>query len=163
MSTFGIILTIAFALYVLSVTIFIVLDNRSPQSTLAWLLLLYAFPFVGLMVYIFFGRDWKAFSKQGDQLRREIGDEMGEVLKPLLDRQDEYVEKIATDSQNRLRSGSCSWCGTMPTRWSLATTKSTFCRTQPKNTLVYWRTWPRLSTLFTWNTISGPTMPLRNR
>jgi cardiolipin synthase len=58
------VLTGAVGLYALSVAIFLILENRSPQSTFAWLFLLLVFPFGGLIIYVLFGRDRHAFSRQ---------------------------------------------------------------------------------------------------
>ena len=58
------ILWIAMFAYALSVAIFLILENRSPQSTFAWLFLLLVFPFGGLPIYFMFGRNRHAFSRQ---------------------------------------------------------------------------------------------------
>lgn len=52
-------LSSVYLLYVLGMTGVILLDNKPPQSTLAWLLTIYFLPFVGLLVYIFAGINWK--------------------------------------------------------------------------------------------------------
>jgi cardiolipin synthase len=51
-----------FIIYVIGVAVFIISENRTPQSTFAWLLVLIAFPLVGLLPYIFLGRGSHAFS-----------------------------------------------------------------------------------------------------
>lgn len=53
----------AVSLYALGGATFLLLENRSPQSTFAWLFLLLLFPLGGLGVYIMFGRRWHAFSR----------------------------------------------------------------------------------------------------
>ena len=53
----------AVSVYALGVATFLLLENRSPQSTFAWLFLLLLFPLGGLVVYIMFGRSWHAFSR----------------------------------------------------------------------------------------------------
>jgi cardiolipin synthase len=50
--------------YALSVAVFLILENRSPQSTFAWLFLLLVFPPGGLMIYSLFGRSRHAFSRR---------------------------------------------------------------------------------------------------
>jgi cardiolipin synthase A/B len=57
--------TIVIAAYALSVAIFLILENRSPQSTFAWLFLLLVLPLGGLLLYLFFGRSRHAFSHRG--------------------------------------------------------------------------------------------------
>ena len=89
-------LTTLFALYVAGVAIFIILDNRSPQSTFAWLFLLVSLPVVGLLVYIFFGRSWHAFS--GRSLSQQIvGSELNQALMPLMARHSAIMERIAKE------------------------------------------------------------------
>ncbi|MCK6623950.1 MAG: cardiolipin synthase [Anaerolineae bacterium] len=58
--------------YALSVSIFIILENRSPQLTFAWLLLFFVVPVVGVIIYIMFGRDHWAFSREHKLLRQEL-------------------------------------------------------------------------------------------
>ena len=43
-------------------SLFLIFENRRPQATLAWLLAFFFLPVLGGLIYIFFGRDWKAFS-----------------------------------------------------------------------------------------------------
>ena len=50
---------VALGIYWASVAITVITDDREPTSTLAWLLVLIAFPVVGLVFYYFFGRNWR--------------------------------------------------------------------------------------------------------
>jgi cardiolipin synthase len=54
--------TILIGAYALGVAGFLILENRSPQSTFAWLFLLLIFPLGGLLIYSMFGRR-RAFSR----------------------------------------------------------------------------------------------------
>lgn len=85
------------AVYAIGVIVLILLDNRSPQSTFAWLFLLIGFPVLGLFIYIFFGRSYKAFTSDEKLARNEMGTEVLPVIKPLIDAQDKYVQKIANE------------------------------------------------------------------
>lgn len=58
------VLTALVAAYALSVAIFLVLENRTPQSTFAWLFLLLVFPLGGLVIYVMFGRNRHVFSRE---------------------------------------------------------------------------------------------------
>lgn len=58
------ILTWLVAAYALGVAVFLILENRSPHSTFAWLFLLIAFPLGGLFIYLMVGRDRHAFSRE---------------------------------------------------------------------------------------------------
>ena len=67
----GMLSTIVSCLFLLTVVvtiIVVVLDNRNPVKTLAWVLVLCFLPIVGLIFYFFFGRDVrkeKMISKKG--------------------------------------------------------------------------------------------------
>lgn len=50
--------------YAIGTAVFLILDNRSPQSTFAWLFLLLVFPLGGLVIYVLFGRGRHAFSRE---------------------------------------------------------------------------------------------------
>jgi len=50
--------------YALGVTVFLALQNRSPQSTFAWLLLFVLFPPGALLTYMMFGRGRHVFSRE---------------------------------------------------------------------------------------------------
>lgn len=56
-------LTTAVSVYALGIAVFLILENRSPQSTFAWLFLLLLFPLGGLIIYVMFGRGRRAFSR----------------------------------------------------------------------------------------------------
>jgi cardiolipin synthase len=58
------VLTALVGAYALSIAIFLILENRSPQSTFAWLFLLLIFPLGGLVIYVMFGRSRHAFSRE---------------------------------------------------------------------------------------------------
>jgi cardiolipin synthase len=84
-------------IYAVIVTAVILLDNRSPQSTFAWLFLILALPGVGLIIYIFFGRGYRAFSSEEKIAHITLGTEADAIVGPLASRQDAYVEKIARE------------------------------------------------------------------
>jgi cardiolipin synthase A/B len=66
----GTILTVALTIYGLGMCLFLISENRRPQATLAWMLAFIFAPGIGALIYILFGRDWKAFSKQSRLLRQ---------------------------------------------------------------------------------------------
>jgi len=89
-------LIVAFDLYVAAVAVFILLDNRSPQSTFAWLFLLITLPGIGLLIYIFFGRGRHVFTGR-DLSRQIIGTELNQALMPLMARHGEIMARIAKE------------------------------------------------------------------
>ena len=90
-------LGILFGLYILSVAVFILLENRSPQSTFAWLFLFIFLPIVGLIIYLFFGRSWHSFAMGNSLNRQEFGQGLLKSLQPFLDRQPDIISKISND------------------------------------------------------------------
>lgn len=62
--TWDLVLTVAVSAYALSISVFLILENRSPQSTFAWLFLLLVFPIGGLLIYAMFGRNRHVFSRE---------------------------------------------------------------------------------------------------
>jgi cardiolipin synthase len=91
------ILYVAFVLYVIGSGIYIISENRSPQSTLAWLLALIALPLIGLIIYIFLGRGSHMFSKEDELAKEEMGSDLLQDLGELIGRRQEYTERIATE------------------------------------------------------------------
>jgi cardiolipin synthase A/B len=101
MRELGILLTAALSLYALGVTLFIILENRRPQATLAWMLVFFFAPGIGLLVYIFFGRDRKAFSKQSRLLMQDLEADARPLLAPILSRQDAEITRLEAGSPSR--------------------------------------------------------------
>jgi cardiolipin synthase len=85
---------VLFASYIISTVTFLIMENRTPQTTFAWMLLFFIFPPGGLFIYLFFGRDWKAFSRANKLVRQEIGSDLDQVLTPRLPGQDEEIAKL---------------------------------------------------------------------
>jgi cardiolipin synthase len=82
------------ALYAISVAVFILLDNRSPHLTIAWLLTFYLFPVLGVVVYLLFGREFRVFSKQNKLIRQAINLNLSQQLAHILARQGTEIEKL---------------------------------------------------------------------
>ena len=67
-SMFSTMVSLVFLLSVLATMMVVILDNRSPYKTLAWVLVLAFLPIVGLVLYFFFGQDTRRerlISKKG--------------------------------------------------------------------------------------------------
>ncbi len=50
-------IAVAYAIFAAFLSVVIVMENRNPVRTLAWILLLIALPIVGAVIYLFLGRD----------------------------------------------------------------------------------------------------------
>ena len=67
-SFFSTVVSLLFLLAVVVTIVVIVMDNRNPYKTLAWVLVLVFLPVVGLVLYYFFGQDTRKerlISKKG--------------------------------------------------------------------------------------------------
>ncbi len=75
-------LNTAFYIYWFVLIIMLIMDDREPSITLAWLFILLFLPFVGVFFYIFFGRDWKVVARRHgwiETLRRVEAEEMAPI------------------------------------------------------------------------------------
>jgi cardiolipin synthase len=94
----GTILSVSLTLYALWMCIFLISENRRPQATLAWMLAFFFAPGIGVLIYILFGRDWKAFSKQSRLLRQDLEASARPFVSPLLSRQDAEITRLEGES-----------------------------------------------------------------
>lgn len=97
MSHIETILTVALTIYALAMCVFLISENRRPQSTLAWMLVFFFLPVIGALIYILFGRDTKAFSKQSSLLRQGLEANALRVMSPLLSRQDQEIARLESE------------------------------------------------------------------
>jgi cardiolipin synthase len=97
---FTILATLLF-LYALVTGVFLLMENRRPQSTLAWMLVFFFAPGFGLLVYFLFGRDSKAFSKRRKLLMQDLEANALPLLAPILSRQDAELARLETKGVGR--------------------------------------------------------------
>ena len=95
------ILAVLLFLYAVVTGVFLVSEKSSPQSNLAWMLVLFFVPGIGLLVYLLFGRDRKAFSKQHDLLMQDLEANALPLLAPILSRQDAELARLESERVNR--------------------------------------------------------------
>jgi cardiolipin synthase len=92
------VLSVLAGLYAAVIAVFLVLENRSPQSTFAWLFLMLGFPVGGLIIYTLFGRGWKAFSRK-NQLHTLIeGTSLVERKAVMVERQPVLLDELSRTS-----------------------------------------------------------------
>ena len=101
MSHLGTILTASVALYAFVTAMFLISENRRPQSTLAWMFAFMLAPGLGVLIYFLFGRSRKAFSKQSKLLRQDLEANALPLLSPLLSRQDAEISLLEGESASR--------------------------------------------------------------
>jgi cardiolipin synthase len=84
--------------YWVGVAVLIVSEDREPTSALAWLLVLWALPFLGLLLYFFFGRNWPAIIQRAPATKRLqgiLGRFMPGVYAPYLQRTEAFKEQVS--------------------------------------------------------------------
>jgi cardiolipin synthase len=94
-------LTVSLGLYALATGIYLISENRRPQATLAWMLGLIFLPGIGLLAYVLFGRDRKAFAKQSKLLRQDLEANAKPLLAPIMARQEAEIARLEYDSEGR--------------------------------------------------------------
>ncbi len=92
-----------YLVYAATMTGVIILDNKPPQSSLAWLLMVYFLPFIGLFIYLFAGVNWKKHKIL--QLRPEevFREQLGEVIQQQRDFMDSPECFVDRDTQADIR------------------------------------------------------------
>jgi cardiolipin synthase len=103
------VLTATVGAYALSVAVFLVLENRSPQSTFAWLFLLLAFPLGGLIIYVLFGRSRHAFSRERELAKVFEGTALAERRAAMVAEQPARLEALAASAGDYARLASMLW------------------------------------------------------
>jgi cardiolipin synthase len=78
-------------LYGVVAALLVIAENKDPKATLAWILLLWLLPVLGVLVYLFFGREFRAFSKDRSLFRRLIHAESQPHFKALLAQQAQFL------------------------------------------------------------------------
>jgi cardiolipin synthase len=81
-------------------SLFLIFENRRPQATLAWLLAFFFLPVLGGLIYIFFGRDWKAFSGRARLLKQEVEATALPRLSPLFSAQDAEIARVQDEGSS---------------------------------------------------------------
>lgn len=77
--------SIVFFIYMVSVIVFIIMENRDAQSTFSWILIFILLPLIGLLIYIFFGRNWRLHSHKKKVFKEGLYDELNKTLAPIRD------------------------------------------------------------------------------
>jgi cardiolipin synthase len=93
------VLAVLYLITVFSISLMIVFENRNPVKTLAWLLVILFVPVAGVIIYIFFGRNYrkkKIYSKKNlDDISR---------LAASVNRQVEMLPEVLADESEAVKS-----------------------------------------------------------
>jgi cardiolipin synthase A/B len=93
MSHVGSVIYVLLALYALVTGVYLIFENRRPQSPLAWMLAFVLAPGLGVLGYLLFGRNRKSFSRESKLLRQDIAANARPLLEPILSRQDAEIAR----------------------------------------------------------------------
>lgn len=88
------IIALIYFTYLISVAVFLVAENRRPEATLAWLLAFALLPVLGVVIYFFFGRGWRAFSQEKKLAREALGGPLPRMLHAYAANGEATVERI---------------------------------------------------------------------
>ena len=86
----------AFAIYAALAALWVITDNRDPQSTFAWIFLLFFFPPIGVITYLFVGRGWRAFSREGHLLGQALQGDDNDVLSRYAENESRAIAEMAS-------------------------------------------------------------------
>ena len=74
-----------FYIYITVSAIYLLLDNRNPSSTFAWLFIFIIFPLGGIVCYILFGKNHRIVGKKRKQIELDIKNNFKDILIELTD------------------------------------------------------------------------------
>jgi len=94
----GTVLSLLFTGYAAAVAVFLVSENRRPQSTLAWLAALIVVPVLGLPAYVLFGRGRRAFSRRRVLLMQTLEPTVLPIIAPVLESQKRTIAQLEGES-----------------------------------------------------------------
>ncbi len=92
-------LSTAFYIYWLVLVVMLIMDDREPSVTLAWLFVLLFLPFIGVVFYIFFGRDWKVVARRHGWIQR-LRETEREEMAPVYERNAGVVARFRREWAN---------------------------------------------------------------
>ena len=92
-SIFSVLLILMY-IYIFVIILLMLLDNRDAQSTLAWIFIFLLFPVLGVIVYIFIGRNWRRVSKKKRFMNQFISRSLTQNIQHLIRKQKKEMQKI---------------------------------------------------------------------
>lgn len=80
-------------IYWIVVAVLLIMDDREPSRTLTWLFVLLLLPIVGLVFFVFFGRDWKIITARRRTTER-LMELVAAEMEPIYDRNTAATERF---------------------------------------------------------------------
>lgn len=103
------VIAVVVAAYALIVGAFLVLENRSPQSTFAWLFLLLVLPLAGIVLYVMFGRGRHAFSRGRSIVKLLGGTTLAARAHAVVEEQPAALEDLSASHGDYARLAAMLW------------------------------------------------------
>ena len=88
------ILILLFQFYLIFTILILLLDNRTPSETFAWIFIFVLMPGFGFFLYFIFGRNWKKNYNNKIKLPQSISKELIELFKPLIVQQVDALARM---------------------------------------------------------------------
>ena len=107
--SWSLLLTVLVSAYGVIVAVFLLLENRAPQSTISWLFLLLVFPLGGLVIYLMFGRHRRAFRRPSNLMKLAEGTSVAARAAEVLARQPAMLEALARSKGEYARIAAMLW------------------------------------------------------
>lgn len=93
---FAAVSALALHLVVLVVVLSLIYDERDPATTLAWIIVLFSLPGIGIVLYFMFGRNWRQIGKRNT--RRLAAFERGhKLIRPLYEQYAADARQLSSD------------------------------------------------------------------
>ena len=93
-----------FYLYIIISAIYLLLDNRNPSSTFAWLFIFIIFPLGGIACYILFGKNHRILGNKRKKMEVDIKNNFRDILNELTDQHKDAKLKINRTDPFRYKS-----------------------------------------------------------
>src|SRR5690606_7901795 len=90
------------AAYAAAVVIYIISENRRPQTAFAWMLLFFAIPALGIVIYWIFGRAHPDFGKTRKLRRQSLPVHLARTLRDAGLRHEAHLDAFAHPTRERL-------------------------------------------------------------
>src|SRR5665647_2596897 len=152
--------------------ILLIMDDREPSITLAWLFILIFLPLIGVFFYIFFGRDWKVVAQRKgwiQTLKRVETEEMA----PIYERnagagerfEREWAGTIAVPVSRATVWRPGSRCASCTTGWAASRSRSASSSSSPRRaprcapTSPTWRASTTATTARSWSSTARSATP----
>ncbi len=92
-------MVILFQIYIVITIFYLLLDNREPSATFAWILIFILLPGVGVVLYYFMGHNNRRRYDRTKKIPQLVAKSLVELFKPLLDVQEEIIGAVKNRRQ----------------------------------------------------------------